>query len=90
MSVPWTRRIVSRAVLVVAVPVVLLAAYIVSASCVIYAGHARKLPGMVENSTLTQLYVTPFTLYCESGLPGSDLCASTLRWSIETGRRARD
>jgi hypothetical protein len=85
-----TRRIIRRTVLVVAVPALLLASYVVSASCVIHSLHARKLPGFVETSTITQLYVTPFTLYCESGLPGSEGCANAWRWSIETGQRARD
>ena len=80
------RRIVRRAVMALAVPVLLLCSYVSGVLVFVYTAHAGWLPGPVVTSPIAQVYVTPLMLYSESGLPGSRAMRSAIDWSGESGR----
>jgi hypothetical protein len=86
MSTPRSRRIVRRAVMVVAGVVLLLAMHVGSVAGILFAREADWVP-TASKSVVADWYVTPAVLYATmaEGWPLSDSCFQLLVWSKQKG-----
>jgi hypothetical protein len=81
------RRIVRRAVIAVAVVVLLPVGYVGSVATICILANADALPTVVHNSPLAHAYVAPVEWYMESDWPGANACNTLIDWSITVGNR---
>lgn len=87
--VPKPRRIVRRAVMAMAVAVLLLNGYVASVGTLYMALGAGVLPQGVTETAAWRAYTTPSWGYINSGSPGSGDFRDLIEWCANTGDRMR-
>jgi hypothetical protein len=87
MTEPRARRIVRRAVMALAVVVLLWGGYISSVAILCFAVNAGALPIDLPETWLWHRYSAPAIWYTRSDLPGADQCRDLLDWACFEGDR---